>query len=161
MRYLIFCLSLAYGGTAQALSCLPTDVAETYKNLAESETRYTLVVGKFDFDKTKLPQTDFDNQTNTPDLTEVAARFLGRSIQKNGFTKRYERHVTLNVHCFGPWCGGIESRQPWVAFLNIDGDQPTVEVTPCGGDLFPYSEETEAQVLACFRGEPCVSKRRR
>ena len=58
IRVAVLALGLALGGPALALSCLPPDVAETYRRAAEAEEAYIVVQGRLEFDPARLPSTD-------------------------------------------------------------------------------------------------------
>ncbi|WP_323765922.1 hypothetical protein [Marinovum sp.] len=152
---------LLWSTGAQALTCLPPDVAATYREAAESTDRYTVVVGALTFDETQLPVTDMANQQNTPPETRIAARLTGEALTRAGFTFPYDREITLNAQCFGPWCAGAVSGAEYLAFVNLDRAVPEVAITPCGG--FAFGQPTEAmrqRVIACFNGGDCVPEGR-
>lgn len=152
---------LLWSAGAQALTCLPPDVAATYGEAAESADRYTVVVGALTFDEAQLPRTDMTDQQNTPPETRLAARLTGTALTRTGFTVPWDREITLTAQCFGPWCAGAESGADYLAFVNLDRDRPEVVITPCGGFAFGTpTEKMKARVVACFRGGSCLPEGR-
>ncbi|MGX9356326.1 hypothetical protein ACS3SW_14525 [Roseobacteraceae bacterium S113] len=143
-------------GPVSALSCLPHDFADVYAEVAQSEARYTMVIGALAFDTSALPVTDWDKQEDTPQMTNIPARLTGKSLQQGGFTGDYARDVVLNVACFGPWCAGAPEGEEILAFVNVDDAPPSISFTPCGGHSF--SPEMREQALACFNGGVCASQ---
>ncbi|TNF22735.1 MAG: hypothetical protein EP318_03025 [Rhodobacteraceae bacterium] len=144
---------------AQALTCLPQDVARTYHEAAESDDRYLIVLGEVRFDAAHLPETDLTRQGDTPPDTRIPARLTGRALSRGGFLHPFDREIVLNAQCFGPWCAGAVSGARYLAFVNLDRQVPEVTVTPCGG--FAFAEPTarmERQVLACLNGGVCAPK---
>lgn len=140
--------------TAFALSCMPHDVAQVYREAAESDTRYFVVLGILTFDKHKLPETDWDNQAQTPPDTRIPARIKGTSLGAGGFQKAFEGQITLNAQCFGPWCSSAISGAQYLAFVNADSLE--LVVTPCGGYGFANpTQETIERLLRCHRGGAC------
>lgn len=144
---------------AQALSCLPHDVAATYHEAADSDDRFMIVLGEMRFDESLLPKTDLANQNDTPPDTRVPARLKGQALTHSGFLHPYDEEIVLNAQCFGPWCAGAVSGMRYLAFVNLDRDRPEVTVTPCGGFAFGApSADLEKQVLQCHNGGTCEPK---
>lgn len=144
---------------AFALSCMPHDVAQVYREAADSETRYFVVLGELTFDKRKLPVTDWDNQMDTPPDTRIPARLTGTSLGSNGFQSAFDGQITLNVQCFGPWCSSAVSGARYLAFVNAETRE--LVVTPCGGFGFANpSTEVIDTLLTCHRGGACEPRLR-
>ena len=141
---------------ALALSCMPHDVARTYQEAARSKDVFIVVKGVLEFDESALPVVDMSRQHETPPETRIPARITGDALSVDGFTIPFERAITLNARCFGPWCAGARSGIGYLAFLEQGEDGHILSVTPCGGFGFPKpTAETLDRVKRCFRGEPC------
>ncbi|WP_120499964.1 hypothetical protein [Roseovarius sp. EL26] len=159
-RNLILATALAAcAQPALSLSCLPPDVARTFKTASEVEDLYVIVHGVLSFDEKRVPKEDFDNQENTPPDTFVPATLKGRSLGLDGYSQSFDQDITLNVRCFGPWCGGARSGIEYLAFLKKDDDGYLLELDPCGGMGFgqPTKEMLDTSAL-CMRGNICKEK---
>jgi hypothetical protein len=171
-------LSLALCGAtlapALALSCLPHDAARVYARAAGSEDTYIVVHGTLTFDESRLPKTDWHNQHKTPPNTLIPARLEGKALTPEGFVAPFNRPITFNVQCLGPWCASAESDTDYLAFLRRTDGQPgngtsghsdfadryQLDVNACGGMGFANpSGHTLETVVACFRGGPCKPHR--
>ena len=153
-------LPLALYGTtfapALALSCLPQDVARVYEQAASSEDTYTVVHGTLTFDETRLPKTDWQNQQKTPPDTLIPARLKGKALTRRGFNAGFNRPITFNVQCLGPWCASAKSGTPYLAFLRKTDSDYHLDINACGGMGFAEpSEKALETVVQCFRGGPC------
>lgn len=156
IRALLVVLLTGLSGPALALSCLPHDVARTFQQAAKAEAAYIVVHGALQFDKTRLPKVDMANQHQTPPDTLIAARITGKALSHDGFEVPFDRKVTLNAQCFGPWCAGATSGADYLAFLEKRADGFTLRITPCGGFGFAAPSKVRLDtVKACFRGAAC------
>lgn len=97
---------------------------------------YVAVSGVLTFDPSDLPKTDWDHQDQTPPLTRVSAQMKGKSLTKSGFTGAFDRRISMEVACFGPWCAGATSDKPMLAFLKQTSRGYSLSLTPCGGHAF-------------------------
>ncbi len=154
IRTLAFSAAIAALATpALALSCLRPDVVQTYKRAAEAEESYSVVIGTIRFDESKLPKSVGND---SPPNTRIAARFQGKALTKSGFDMPFARNITLEVLCFGPWCGGAGSDETYLAFLKREETGYVMEADPCGGMLFQSpTEHMLDQVERCFTGGRC------
>lgn len=143
-------------GPALALSCMAPDVAETYLRADAAEEAYVVVDGRIIFDESRLPITDWENQQDTPAQTQIPAQMIGKSLGTGGFKARFEREITLNVLCAGPWCAGARSGAPVLAFVERSEAGYTLTLGPCGGDVFTPTPEVLDTVRQCFEGGPCL-----
>lgn len=156
IRALLILVLAGLSGPAFALTCLPHDVARTFQQAAEAEEPYIVVHGALQFDETRLPKMDMANQHQTPPETLIPAQITGKALSHDGFTIPFDRKITLNAQCFGPWCAGATSGADYLAFLEKRADGYRLSVTPCGGFGFGSpSQEMLDTVKACFRGEQC------
>ena len=140
-----------------ALSCMAPDVAKTHARAAASEDRYIVVRGRLGFDAAQLPQTDWQNQQATPPHTPIAARITGQALSLTGFVLPFERNITLDVQCFGPWCAGAAPETDYLGFLEQRDGGYVLALDPCGGMGFANpTPEMLGRVKTCFQGGPCV-----
>lgn len=147
---------LAIAGPAHALSCMETTIEQQFNRAVDASERYSVVAGTLTFDSGKLPQTDWDNQTNTPPKTFIDARITGKALTKEGFTQAYSKNVTLEVQCAGPWCGGARSGIEYLAFINVDQSPPRITASACPGHIFAEpSAAQKGSVVACFQAGRC------
>ena len=143
---------------AWSLSCAPSDIARDFHRAAKSDDSYIVVRGDLFFDETALPHRQDQRQSRQRDKTDVEAWLTGYSLTKDGFTRRFERDVTLRVSCLGPWCGGTV-KGPHLAFLRLEDRNWVLQLSPCPGMAYANpTPEQEEKALACFRGEPCVAE---
>jgi hypothetical protein len=159
MRFLISIFALLAPVPALALSCLPQTVEGTYQRAADSEDVYIVVHGRLTFNAAKLPRNG--SATHTPDrMTRIPAEIQGKSLSKAGFKVPFDQKITLEVACYGPWCGSAQSGQDVLAFLKRGPDGYSLESNPCGGNLFGTPKVGMLkQVRTCFNGGACAATR--
>ena len=150
--WLLICLVLPV--QALALSCMKPSVTRTFKEIHAAPETYIIVEGRLTLDVSKLPKTDLTNQS-PPELTRVPAILSGTSLSRAGFNAPFVRDITLEVACFGPWCGGAQNGMEVLAFLKRTAKGYTLAITPCGGHVFPNQKKLQRQVLRCFKGGAC------
>ncbi len=150
------CLTLAMTACATptlSLSCMRPDVTFTYNQAAESEDNYIVVTGQVRFEERRVPSAEGNN---SPRSTRIPARLEGTALTKSGFDMPFDRKITLDVLCFGPWCGGAGSGETYLAFLKREEDGYVMEADPCGSMMFQNpTDEMMTQVETCFAGGPC------
>lgn len=147
-------------GPALALSCMAPDAARSYQQLDEAEERYIVVHGELSFDDTKLPKTDLQDQTSTPESTPLPARLRGMSLSKEGFTTPFNKPVTLDVRCFGPWCADATSGTKVLGFVELRADGPVLTLDPCYSVTIPEPDKKMLNtVIGCMKGEACEPAR--
>ena len=152
IRLAALALSLV-AGPAAALSCLPPDVAARYQRAEEVPEPVYILRGVLNFDEGLMPQGVVNAERNP---APVPAYFKGKGLTLVGFTARYERPVTLQPICFGPWCGNAVAGQEAIVFATVTGDDVVIEVDPCGGSVFYDPTEDMARILqTCLQGGPC------
>ncbi|MBZ8118128.1 hypothetical protein KUD11_05655 [Roseovarius sp. LXJ103] len=147
---------IALAGQAAALSCMAPDVAATYLRADAAQGAYVVVNGKIIFDEKRLPATDWENQRDTPTQTPIPAQMVGKSLGPGGFETPFDRAITLNVLCTGPWCAGARSGAAVLAFVERSEAGYTVTLGPCGGDVFAPTPEVLSTVQRCFEGGACA-----
>ena len=160
-RQTCFALVLAaLAGPALALSCLRPDVVRTYQSAAAAEEAYVVVQGTLDFDGRRLPKADASDRADTPPSTRIPARITGQALTRTGFDQTFDREITLDLLCFGPWCAGAKSGIPYLAFLRKTDTGYVLQLDPCGG--FGFAEPTGemlTRVEGCYRGRACKPAR--
>lgn len=141
---------------ALSLSCLPPDVARSYQRAAEAEEAYVVVSGVLRFDETRLPKADMSAQQDTPPETKIPARITGMALTQSGFDHAFDREITLNVLCFGPWCGGAKPDIRYLGFLQKTDTGYELVADPCGSFAFAEpGDDMLHRVEQCFQGGPC------
>ncbi|MEX3316403.1 hypothetical protein [Sulfitobacter sp. PS-8MA] len=158
-RFITFALAAFAPLPAAALSCLPHSVEATYQRADQAEESYVVVQGRLTFDASALP----DNGTGTqspPKLTRVPAQISGMALSKGGFDVPFEQPLTLEVACYGPWCGSVEEGDVLAFVERTPQDGYVLESNPCGGNLFTAPKPAMIdQVQSCFAGGPCTPER--
>ncbi|QFT91643.1 hypothetical protein FIU86_02235 [Roseovarius sp. THAF9] len=153
-----FLTSMAFvlaAGPVLALSCLRPDVARTYSQASEAEQAYVVVTGELRFDEARLPKNDGTNKDRRN--VTIPARLEGRSLSRAGFTTPFARDITLEVRCFGPWCGGARSGVEYLVFLEKHGRNLVMVADPCGSWAFLEPSPAQVkQVETCIGGLECV-----
>ena len=137
---------------ASALSCLRPEIDALWTRATEGEARYTVALGRLDFNAASLPQTG----DARPRPVYLPARFTGNGLTQQGFDAPMSLNVALEVRCIGPWCGSATPGQELVAFLRQQPDGWVVELAPCGGMVWPEPDAAvRARLLACMQGADC------
>ncbi|MEM1237210.1 MAG: hypothetical protein AAGI10_09590 [Pseudomonadota bacterium] len=156
LTFLAIAFLIALAGQAAALSCLPMDVAGSYKEAAETKETYVIALGRFDFDEAELPKRRVDN--SNPPSTVVDAVFTGGLFTGEDFGFETVLEVTVEALCLGPWCGWIEPGQEVLAFIEDRNGGYHLTVSPCPGQVYtaPSAAQIE-KVVACHQGKDCVS----
>jgi hypothetical protein len=140
-------------GPAMALSCLPTDVARTFTNLDAAEEVYVVVHGTLTFDEARLPKTNWEDQAATPAETPIPARLSGRSLTHEGFTAPFDRNITFDVRCLGPWCASAASGSDVLAFVEYREGQYLFSLGPCYANaVFDPDPAQLDQAVSCLAG---------
>ncbi|MEM6303423.1 MAG: hypothetical protein AAF744_01810 [Pseudomonadota bacterium] len=139
---------------ALALSCMEPSIARTFQQTSDAAQDYLIVEGRLTLDVRDLPKTNFGTPSRQP-LTLVTAHLTGKSLSASGFNVPFERDITLEVACFGPWCGSARNGEEVLAFVKRDGDTYALAIDPCGGDVFANQPKLRRQAMACARGGAC------
>ena len=149
-------LAASLAAPALALSCLPPDPAATFARLDAAPEPYVVVHGALRFDEARLPGADMRNQAATPPRTRLPARLAGMALSRAGFDMPFDRQITLDVLCFGPWCGGARAGGDILAFVERRETGYVLTLDPCFGTAFaePGTRMLSA-VAACMRGGRC------
>lgn len=143
-------LGAMIAGQAVALSCMRPDPVATFNRISEDSAPYYVLYGTLEFDASELPQ-GVVNKPREP--APIAAQFRGHGLNRNGFTSRFERGVTLQPVCFGPWCGSEMPGVKSLFFAKLDGDDVIISSDPCGGTTFPEPSRAALDAMtACING---------
>ena len=159
IRFIAFTLAALAPLPAMALTCLPHSVEATYQRANKAEESYVVVQGRLTFDAKALPDNGNGTQS-PPKLTRVPAKISGMALSKGGFDVPFEQPLTLEVACYGPWCGSAEEGDVLAFVERTPQDGYVLESNPCGGDLFTAPKPAMIdQVQSCFTGGACTPTR--
>jgi len=140
---------------ALALSCLAPTVERSFTQFQASDDIYVIVKGQLTLDTTLLPK-GMTLDANPPEMTHVPARLSGMSMGPNGFVRPFDRDITLEVLCLGPWCGGVAPDIETLTFLRKVDDGYALTISPCGGSAFPEPTVAQEDALQkCWRDGTC------
>lgn len=151
-RVILAALIALTAGQAQALSCLPADIARTFNWAAAADERYIVLNGAFSFEA--LPRTgggQLDQET-----VSIDAEFKGSYLGVEGFVEAPSLDVTLTFVCLGPWCGSMgNGGDDILVFAQQTTNGYVLEVDPCYSTVFASNDENIDRVETCMRGESC------
>lgn len=142
--------------SANALSCMRPDIAQTMETAKASDDLYYIMVGQFSF--TPLPKKPRSADPNAP-LNGVGAhtvkatfngRFLSNVAEYDAPAMRVP--VDIDVSCAGPWCGGPpQNGTEVIAFAKSRPGQPLLlEVGPCPGKVYGFERAKVEKLRNCF-----------
>jgi hypothetical protein len=146
-------MSLLFATPALSLSCMRPDVKYSFQQAAEAEETYIVARGTLTFSERKLPEAVGND---SPPQTLIPAHLKGWGLSDTGFNVEFDQDITLEVLCFGPWCGGAGSGKEYLVFLRKDNDGYTMIADPCASMVFqdPSTEMLDT-VAACFKAGAC------
>jgi hypothetical protein len=157
IRTLVCIVGLLASGPALALSCIAPSVERSFDWASASEESYVIVHGRLTVDEIALPRGG-NGEFQPPEMTKVPAILLGKSLNLDGFKVPFDQEITLEVACFGPWCGSVRNGEDVLAFVRKDGARYAMGVNPCGGTIFSApSRKLLKTVKACLRGGACAA----
>lgn len=154
MRFLAFLLCLFAPMPAMALSCMRPSVEASFAEAVAAKESYLVVKGTITFDERKLPKPNMRTQT-APKRTVIKARFNGHSLNTAGFATLFEKPVDYVVRCAVIWCGGGQSGEEIVAFIERTATGYALEMGPCGGRAFPATRDNVSDAIACIQSGAC------
>lgn len=141
---LAFCSALG-PVSAEALSCAPWSPAQAYAIADAAASRYSVVVGAFDF-AAPLPKAE----------AVVPATLTGRALARTGFDVPWSNPVNLEVSCAASWCGAVVPGEPYLVFVEHRPAGLTVDLGPCPTVTFPNpSPAEEREVTRCLTSGRC------
>lgn len=138
-------------GQAQALSCLPPDVARTFTWASKADERFVVLLGRFTHDADPLVPGSGSEKTTL----EVAGTFNGQYLGADGFTNAPTLDVQLNMNCLGPWCGTLGNDEELLAFIKVTEAGYILDLDLCYSTTFAPSPENAARAEACMNGQAC------
>ena len=154
-------LALIFMGTAaQALSCLPPNMAESFQRFDAAEELYRVYQGRWQaLEPRRAHPADLSHET-TQSRQSIRYRFVGRSVGLDGVTGRYQLlNVRVTPQCVGSWCGGYPNQaSQQIVFLhdvNQDGSTLRFHPGPCGGAAFPATQDNLDTFISCLNRGPC------
>lgn len=152
-RILIAFLVLLTAQPALALSCLRPDAVRLYEMARDSESVFVMVRGRAEVTGPAIDLVPNNTQDQTATTTAVVS---GTMLTSHAFGRDFEREITLEVSCLGPWCGGTDGldREQFMAIQITDSDL-VLRLGPCGGDVVNWDRDGERRMLACHRGGTC------
>lgn len=158
MRVLVFLVACMLPVQVAALSCIRPSVERSYAEAAAAKETYVIAQGRLTFNQRKLPR-DGDGTRKPAKLTRIDAQLVGKSMTSNGFNVPFDHPVTLEVACYGPWCGRAENGGQVLAFLKRSKGGYALDINPCGGRAFANPKaKMLKQVVQCHKGGNCKTK---
>lgn len=146
-------LTLLVATPALSLSCMRPDVKRSFQQAAQAEEVYVVAHGTLTFAEHKLPEAVGND---SPPQTLIPAHLSGKALSATGFDVEFDRDITLEVLCFGPWCGGAGSGNDYLVFLRKDHEGYTMSSDPCASMIFQDpSPEMIDTVATCFEEGSC------
>ncbi len=144
---------------AQALSCMPSGISDSYLKAASADAEYNVIKGRLTFNQLKLDRRlDAITRNNSGGSVEVTAQLQGAALGATGFTIPANVQVTLGLTCFGPWCPRATTDRDVIVFAEkVDGGL-RVSLDACAGDLHSLTPESEHEVLTCHQGGTCIPR---
>lgn len=159
MRRVLVAVFLCAASPALALSCLQPDPVRDFKQADASAERWGAVVGRLDFDESRLPDTG-DQLQDKPPQTDLRAQLVGQSLGAGGWKTPFQGNITLRVQCFGPWCGRPKSGARYLVFLKHEDGKRVAFADPCGARMYRDPSRRVLDALhRCFAGGPCEEGR--
>ncbi|WP_438959347.1 hypothetical protein [Nereida sp.] len=156
-RCALVAVMLCTAGQAQALSCLRADAASTYLKAANSDAQYMVVLGRFLFDERAL-KTAAEDMQQSRHARQTPARFSGHYLTKAGFVFPWSSTIGLQADCAASWCGSLQSGAQTLAFVQTNGVDHTLHLSPCGDTTFVNPNAGDiGTVVACHKGRQCGS----
>jgi len=149
IRMFVIVLSILLPLPALALSCAPFEPKDAFRAADDAMEVYHVVHGGLEFDPAALPETG----AREPSGTAVPGWVRGRMLTREGFTSYVSIPVTLRVQCIGPWCGHVMPGDDILMFIENSGEGYFLDVSPCGGMLFPEPSRADLDAMqSCLRG---------
>ena len=156
MRLLVLLMIVMLPVQAAALSCIRPSVERSYAEVAAAKETYVIAHGRLTFDRRQLPR---GGNNNAPKMTRISGKLVGKSMSSAGFNVPFDRPVTLEVACFGPWCGSAEDGGEVLVFIKRRKGSYSIDVNPCGGRVFANPRPAMLkQVVNCHKGRTCKAK---
>lgn len=138
---------------ALALSCLRPDAVRLYEMARDSDDLFVMVRGKAEVTGAAINLVPDNTRDQTATTTAVVS---GTLLTSHAFGRDFNREITLEVSCLGPWCGGTDGleREQFLA-IQVREDDLVLRLGPCGGDVVNWDRDGERRMLSCHRGGAC------
>ncbi|MDD9921872.1 MAG: hypothetical protein OXQ92_06280 [Boseongicola sp.] len=151
--FLAAVLTISAAQSAIALSCLRPDAVRLFEYVRDADEPFYMVRGRIEITgPVSEPIQNSDKRAPTP------ARLVGIALGKDSFSSPFDRAVTIEAYCLGPWCGSAETEDVEMFFgVEIRDDELFVRIGPCGGDVVRWDRDGERRLLNCYRDGQCVS----
>ncbi len=147
IRALVAALSLA-ATQAQALRCLPPDVARSY--VQGADVGVVIVRGALRHTGRKPPRS------TAPHPLRQAALLSGMQLGAGGFDQPFDNAVTIQTTCAGPWCGSVpQQADDMIYVLRQVGATWVIAPSPCDAAVFAPTDDVLATLTACVTGNRC------
>lgn len=153
-RILIVIVASLIGSQASALSCMQADIASSYLGAVASDERYAILVGQITYNRGNYSKEELEEGVDIP------AQFVGRQLGRNSYSTPLTQDMTVNVGCFGPWCGYVNDSPNMISFVQIrdDGSYHLVG-SPCPGSQYPADDpEIWRTLQMCLNGRECEAR---
>jgi hypothetical protein len=148
MRLIAIVLSMLVPAQAMALSCVRPTVERSFAQAQASDDYYAVVRGRLTFDESKIPKTQL-NSNDAP----------GSSLSQAGFKTPFDRKITIELRCFGPWCGSAVSGSEYLGFMKNTASGYALSIDPCQSQVFPEpTPQMLDAVTDCLNGAACSPK---
>lgn len=158
MRLIAIVLSVLVPAQAMALSCVRPTVERSFAQAQASDDYYVVVRGRLTFDESKIPKTQL-NSNDAPELTKIPATMSGSSLSQAGFKTPFDRKITIELRCFGPWCGSAVSGSEYLGFMKNTASGYALSIDPCQSQVFPEpTPQMLDAVTDCLNGAACSPK---
>jgi len=147
IRVLVAALILA-ATQAQALRCLPPDIARSYmRGAAEGAV---IVRGALHHSGGKPTSRAAQHPRRQ------AARLSGMRLGPGGFDQPFDGPVTIQTTCAGPWCGAVpQPSDDMIYVLRQVGTTWVIAPSPCDAAVFAPTGDAPATLTACLTGRHC------
>lgn len=126
---------------AVALSCMPPSFDHSFDQARDAKETYGILAGSIDVNEAKVKQASKDGTTPY----SVMGMFTGAAVYSEGLSEEFQREITVEVKCYGPWCGNAQDIEDVIFFAKLGpAGSLMVEDNPCGGTFFDADEADRA-----------------
>lgn len=133
------------------------DAVRLYEQARDSDAPYLIVKGYL------IPTGPIAVPTPDPSKIEdlpparSAIRLRGQALGQTGFFTSFDQEITISVTCLSIWCGAPDTQHEQIFAVQITDDGHDLSIGPCGGDAVSHDPGQEERLLACHRGNQCVT----
>ena len=142
-------VAMLIASPAAALSCMRPSFDRSFDQARDAEEAYGILAGSIDVDEVKVKQASKDGTTPY----SVMGMFTGAAIYSEGLSENFQREITVEVKCYGPWCGNAQDIEDVILFAKLGAaGSLMVEDNPCGGTFFGADKVGIARAVERLRG---------